>query len=113
MGGCYPFSCCLSFALHFQKSPKVIVRVLEAMRSNYLMFRYIGNFLLELTFSTNLACFVFTCIAGYTIWKGGMEGLAAHDLMLLASSTIWMFVTVVLSFILPALPVELTPAKKD
>lgn len=32
-------------------------------------------------FSTNLACFVFAGIAGYTIWKGGMEGLAAHDLM--------------------------------
>lgn len=113
MGGYYPYRCCLSFAFHFQKSAKIIVRVLEAMHWNFLMFRYISNFLLELTFSTNLACFVFTCIAGYTIWKGGMEGLAAHDLMLLASSTIWMFVTVVLSFILPALPVELTPAKKD
>ena len=113
MGGHCPCRCFLSFALHFQKYAKVIVRVLEAMHWNFLMFRYIGNFLLELMFSTNLACLVFTGIAGYTIWKGGMEGLAAHDLMLLASSTIWMFVTVVLSFILPALPVELAPAKKD
>lgn len=52
------------------------MRVLEAMHWNFLMFRYIGNFLLELMFSTNLACFVFAGIAGYTIWKGGMEGLA-------------------------------------